>query len=209
MKKLNISALFFIAVCLTALPLVLTACSDGSESSGLPIKTINYEMKNDGFVQFYTNNPEDYNVICFCPLENTENLNEFEIACNKKSGAVGFEYGLIFDCVKTGSNFTYIFVGITANGAYCIWERIPGGWNDITKQNYITSDKIITGTNKTNKIKIKRTDENFSVYINDAFINTYNKPRQNGLYGLFTFVGTEEYEDFPNTPVDVRFKVIK
>jgi len=220
MKKADIVAVLFMAVCTAAfaLALVLSACSAGpGDLTKLPVQTIQWAESGDGYFQFYTNDENNFGNIYLGDIAGTNDLNEFEIECIRKSGAIGFEYGLIFDHVNSGQDQLFSTAGITSNGAYTIWEYSSGDWVNINNNDkfgdedfdgYTQTPKIFQGLNKVNKIKMNRADDDIILSLNGKEVWKGNKPRIDGNYGFFVIVGTEKYEKFPNTPVDVRFRVL-
>jgi hypothetical protein len=75
-------------------------------------------------------------------------------------------------------------------------------------KDWTTSDKLETGYNKTNSIKVTKSETNYTVFLNDTQV--YQFPDDGSIagsrIGYYVSVGTAAYEKFPNTPVDVRFK---
>lgn len=73
-----------------------------------------------------------------------------------------------------------------ASGEWGMWEYDDGTW--ITVQSYSASSAINTGANQWNKLKIVAQGEDFSVYINDVFIDTITVAgvRSDGRIGLVT-----------------------
>jgi len=74
-------------------------------------------------------------------------------------------------------------------GRWSMWKYDSGSWSAI--RSYSASGAINTGTNQWNKLKIVAQGEDFSVYINDVFIDTVTiagVPSE-GKVGLTTYTG--------------------
>jgi hypothetical protein len=85
-------------------------------------------------------------------------------------------------------------------------KRIDGAWKAL--KDWTTSDKLQTGYNKTNSIKVTKSGtKKYTVFLNDAQVDEFEDESITGSrIGYYVTVGTAAREKFPNTPVDVRFK---
>jgi hypothetical protein len=180
--------------------IMLTACSDGS--GDLPVKTINWETDNSGWMQFYTNDPQYYGYGFLRYYDNSQ-ANAWEIVCKKMNGYRNQGFGLLF---AVADNSHYCRLLITSNGSYNVQKRNGDVWTTIL--DWANSAKINTGNNKENTLKVTKSGSAYAIFINSEQVSQFNDSAASGnRFGLFVSVGSEANEDFPNTPVDVRFKV--
>jgi len=89
---------------------------------------------------------------------------------------------------RATSNFTrwHLVYLDPAAGKWGMWEYDDGSWTSI--QGYIANGAINTGADQWNKIKIVALGEDFSVYVNDVFLDTLTVAgvRSSGKIGLVT-----------------------
>ncbi len=182
----------------------------------LPISTIEYTLGSDGFYRYYTNDPSYYNYGFWTIFENpNDDPDVYEIECKKISGANNYGYGMIFGASDENVNLFYSVL-IDTTGWYTINKRVPNGTgfrnepmipNDEELGRWRSSGNLNDGYNMLNTIKVE-VDE-YSIYFNDSAIANYSftdeEPYGNRI-GFYTSVSSEENEDFPNTPVDTRFR---
>jgi hypothetical protein len=181
---------------------LLVGCDTGT--SDLSISTILWELGDDGFTQLYTNDPQYYNWSFwhFCDNNNTQNT--YEIECKKMGGSLECDYGMLFGA----SNLTqdqYYCVGITSSGYYIVWNR--NGDEYTTIKDWTRSDKIYTGYDRINSIKVTQAGTVYTVFLNGTQVYQFDDATITGnRIGYYVRTGIEGAEEFPNSPVDVRFK---
>jgi len=181
----------------------LIGCGDGAGSGNgdLPIKTIKWEVGKDGFRQFYSNDIKNYDYYFYYLMEN--NNNTYEIDCKKMNGSQIYGYGMVFGASNTGTD-NYYYLIITCDGYYRISKVSDGQRTTVCDWTETTAVK--PGYNNLNNLKVVTSGTSYIVFING--IQVYNFTDE-GVFGsrigFYAAVGTEEYEDFPNRPVDVRF----
>jgi hypothetical protein len=208
MKK---SVFSLMALCLVFV-FVLAGCPDPNTNKDLPVKRILWVPDTAGFIQFYTNDPADYNYIIRANYGiETANLTAIEIECKKMSGNENPWYGLWID-VSVGEASQYYCVGIDVQ-RYFIVEKYdstkPAGERWSTIKEYERSDKLNSGYEVTNKIKVTKSGTSFTVFFNNSSVHTFTITETVKQFGIFAEVGgtTGSWaESFPNTPFDVRFK---
>lgn len=194
-------------VLLLACAFVFIACDDGSGSTGgsgnLPIKTIKWEKLSDGYTQFYTNDSKNYDYGFWNVLENG-NKNTYEIDCKKLDGDQGTAYGMIFGVSNTDLKH-YYSLWISCGGYYCIWKYEDTEAAVVRKWTKINS--LNQGYDTINNLKVINSGSDYSIYINGNEIDQFSDDTIFGSrIGFYAEVSSETYENFPNRPVDIRFK---
>jgi hypothetical protein len=186
-----------------ALCLILASCKSNSD---LPIETKHFVYSLDGFRQTYTNDPQYYNnsLIAFYAPEVAPSTSTWEIQCKKISGASSTKFGLVigdYTCL----NFYHIVIDTT--GRYCVEKRVGGAWYPIKP--WTASDELITGYDKLNAIKVTKSDSIYTIFFNGTEVTTFTDSAITVVsrFGGSASVGVQTAESFPNTPVDVRFKL--
>lgn len=170
-----------------ALALVLTACSN--DTTNLPIKTIEWDELENGFYQFYTNDPAKNNYT-FWMIDNGVYTSTVEIECKKISGAYNYGYGIIFGA-NDGHNFYYVM--IDNSGYYMVNKQKDEKWGKPVIQDWTSSSgKLVTGYKKTNTIKVIREGSKYTIYFNNKEAFDFTNSDISG--------GDKADEKFPNTP---------
>ena len=181
------------------------------------IKTIKWKKDNSGFIQYWTNDIKaDQYTLCHTSVYKNK-FKSIEIIVNKISGNNDFAYGLVFG-YKNDNNFWYISINV--NGMYWIGKVINNKvynydinnekWrSDIDNIKKPISENVIKGYDKENKIKIIKKGNSFTVYFNDKEEATFKEYKlTSGKIGAS--VGyLIKYENFPNIPVDFKYKILK
>jgi len=126
-------------------------------------------------------------------------------------------YGIVF-CYLDANNY-YRFL-ISTYGYYEIFRNVSGvyswynfntnSWQGNNSFAYPLSTHLNDEYGDINKIKVIATGSgNFDLYFNgikdDSFTGTNFT---SGKTGFASFLGTSSEENFPNSPVDIRFKEI-
>ena len=179
-------------------------CPNGS-SSEQEIKTIEWEEDKDGFLQFYTNDSQ-YNLYIFLfTFENPGGQNVYEIECKKVSGSEHFGYGLVFAYSDTDM-YKFFRLIITTDGSYKVLRQ--NGDYDTSIIDWKTSPELLIGNNKINKLKVVKAGSSYTVFINDIHVDQFTDSFAGGnRIGFYVAIGPEEHENFPDIPVDVRFRL--
>jgi hypothetical protein len=169
-------------------------------------KTIWWEINDSSYIQFYTNDPEHcgYSFVTWSESTNYP-MNMVEVKVKKISGSPWGGFGIVF-CLQDFDNF--YLLGIDVKGNYTIYKRENSYWTQI--QGWTYSNSLNKGFDAINKLTIEYDNLNarFSIYFNDTFIIAFfENSFPGGHFGFYVDVLPKDYEDFPNTPVDVQFKV--
>jgi len=154
----------------------------------------------------------------------------FEIEVKKVSGNRLQGFGMIFGQVDNGRHF---FVNINVNGQFAIGRRnrttvqnpLPGNPSYTLPDqaipgrtlatSWMDSHRLNRGFNRSNIIRVKRSYTTYTVFFNghevdrfsDGFISYTDMDNQGHRIGFRASVGTAAQQSFPNTPVDVRFRI--
>jgi hypothetical protein len=175
----------------------------------LPVSTVVYDPGDDEFIQYYTNDSQHYNDSYWALEENAnDDPNTYEIECKKMSGNIEFGYGMAFGA-DADNPYNYYMVLISADGWYSV-QKSKGDQNDSVETRILEwekSDKIVTGYDKLNTIKVTKSASTYTVYLNNAQVYQFADTDNFGnSIGFYTAIGSETDESFPNSPVDVRFR---
>ena len=179
------------------------ACDNDSETD-LSIQTIRWQPDGNGFRQFYTNDPQylDWYFSTSYNVSNTES-NVYEIEAKKISGRDNTSYGLLFG--SDSQNWYQVLITVT--GGYYVGVRI--GENYTRLQDWSLSNHLRTGYNQSNRIRVTKNGSTYTIYFNNNQISSITDTFFNGNISIMGFrASISQEENFPNTPVDVRFRVI-
>lgn len=181
----------------------------GGSDSDLPVQTIDFKSDGNGFIQYYTNDSSKLDK----GIYDTTNTNQtpmktLETQVKKISGKPRWGYGVIF-CFQDTDNFYRLL--IHENGRYQIAKKVGGKYLEPLIKSWTDSSALYTGYNVVNTIKVTYVpDYSFNIYFNGTLATTFTDNDvtkfSGGDYGFYVSVGKDE--NFPNNPVDVRFKQI-
>ena len=200
-------------ICIIILLLItiqaLISCSGKTEIiTIIEIITIMWEEDENGYLQFCTNDPNYYNYYFYA--WDTESFKDpMTVVVGEIKKISGYEYGgygMLF-CFQDENNFYLVL--IDTMGYYTIWERNNGDWIEHIPWEY--SSYLKKGYNIINKLNIEYNHDHnsFTISFNDVTQTTiYDSSFSGGCLGGFVEVYGEKEENFPDTPVDVRFKLI-
>lgn len=199
-------SIFILGIVLWGLIFINLGCG----GSSVPIQS--HIWRDDGtgtgFIQFYTNDPNEYNYN-FLSWTSTPQapMISVETQVKKISGNQNYGYGVLY-CYQDSNNFYCLL--ITVNKYYCVYKRVDGIFSPVLDWRY--SSNLYSGYDILNKIKINlstTTPNSFTVYFNDIEDYTFiDSSFTSGDSGFYTTSGKSNEENFPNVPVDVRFKQI-
>ena len=188
-----------------------------SYMSGYTFKNGQVNFTDDGsgnYLQFYTNQIGDldkffysWNVLSTLGLNDT-----LQTTVNKKSGDDGASlgvngFGVIFR-FQDLDNFM-VFV-INVNGRFAVWQKMLGAWN-YSVIAWTDASAIVSGYDSDNTLKVDYylddSDYRYDLYVNNSYIAWVTFASYvSGYTGFLSAVGDSSYEDFPDFPVDVRFR---
>jgi hypothetical protein len=186
-----------------AFGVIVMGCPPATGSGDLPVDTIKWVTDSAGYEQFYTNDTENCRKAFYGFISHSGDTYETEV--KKMSGNAGFGYGMLF---LYGSIDSYYNILISTNGWYIILKTVAGV--ETTISDWAKSSVIVQGYNKANTLKVVKAGNNFTVYINNTQVHTFTDSAVTGTkIGAYVGVGDTTQESFPNTPVDVRSKVLQ
>jgi hypothetical protein len=189
---------------------------DPSTGNGnLPVKTIEWEEDESGFRQYYTNDTAKYNNGSNHLSYYDETMDTIEMQVKKESGSSNYGFGLNF-CYNGYQN-RYIIL-IDTNGHYAILRKLKGAtsfnFNDglgwvVNNKNWPYNQYLKKGFGALNDIKVVRSVNTFHVSFNGTEVFSFTDGSfTGGEAGCTLDIGNSNYENFPNTPEDVRYKMI-
>jgi hypothetical protein len=195
----------FLLMC-AALILFVSCKQAGHE---VPISTVAWQQ-NGAFIQYRTNDSAKYDWGYYMTYPPTEvSMSTVTVIAKKMSGAINYGFGMVF-CVSSDFNSLYRVL-ITADGWYQVTKKVSGTYPEpvLAIVPWVTSPLINTGYGAENEISVTQTStHNFALSINGNLANTFGDPDfTGGTAGFYASIGTSGAEDFPDTPVDVRFQM--
>jgi hypothetical protein len=188
------------------LPLLLFVITCENEPA---IKTIEWEPDGSGFRQFKTNDPEKLWSSWWYWLggsyQNPSTPFTVEVEAKKRSGCRGYGVDIIF-CLEDNQNF--YAVGIDTTGYYLVYKRLNGSWYTI--RDWTFSNYLNIGYNVINNLKVTYDGSNtFTIYLNGSVVYSFTDISFNeGNAGYLVSIADEDCENFPDEPVDVRYRML-
>jgi hypothetical protein len=182
--------------------LLLSTCRASIE----PTQTILWEQDREGFVQFSTNDAQ-YLGSSFTAVYGViqDPLGAVSAEVQKNSGNPMGGFGLVF-CYQDADN--YYLLCIDVQGFYAVYRRASGWWSTMANWQYCGALNKGHGAVNTLGVSYHRQDSTFSIFVNDSLATTFQDTRfSGGKYGYSVDVLSGGYEQFPENPVDVRFKL--
>lgn len=180
-------------------------------NSGVDIETIAWEEDGSGYVQFSTNDLNNYFFGFLNPYVTTfqNSYSNTTFSLIRKSGSELAGYGGIF-CYQDDDNHYIIF--ISGVGKYQIVKNIGGNYTVLTDPAWIVSDDLIQGYDQINEIAITRNNstDQFTIIFNGGLDNiTFtDTDLTSGSSGFYTYIADNSTgELFPYEANDVRFKI--
>jgi hypothetical protein len=196
-----------VSVCL--LMILFTSCTQTSSGPIItPTSTTMFANDGSGNIQFETNDTSKYSTSFWEYYPSTQNtVSTITATIYKNSGDATQGFGIIF---AHQDNNDFYRVLIAENGQYSVYKIVSGTWAAI--QGWVVSTKVNTGYGIANTIEVTYSSGNYNVYINNLTTPVYTFAPDStlgtaGTSGFFAAVGSSSTESFPNTPVDVRFRM--
>jgi hypothetical protein len=192
---------------LTVVCLLLISCGGGGSSSSTSIQSIQsptWQLDGTGFVQFTTNDSRYYQYNFWSTFTYEALMSTVTATVKKQSGSASSGYGIIF-CYQDNSNFYRLM--ITVGGYYAVTKRVGGTTTPII--DWIPSGLLHPGFGVENGVSVVQTSPfNFTVYFNGTQATTFFDPNfSGGRAGFYAYVSDQTRENFPDVPVDIRFKM--
>jgi hypothetical protein len=206
MRREKSKAVVFAILALGAIAFATSCKNPGS--SDLPVKTIEFAPDGAGFIQFYTNDSAKLNYGWYQSYSSATTGGaswDLSVTIRKDSGAIGYGAGCIFG-YSDSNNFYRVL--LAWNGGYRVDKKVAGTYSPLLDWTQTTA--IATGLGQTNVVDVTYTSgSSCSILINGTSVSSFNDTdlSSTGLAGFYASVGSSSYESFPNTPVDVRFKM--
>jgi len=164
---------------------------------------IEFELEQDGFKRFSTNDPREYDSSWWRLYGNGYD-NTYEIDCKKMNGAYNYGYGMLFGASNTDARRYYLLL-ITTDGDYSIGKFSNDKYTII--KDWAKSEKLNTGYNTINTLKVVKNGTTFTVYLNGSQVHQFTDTEISGdRFGYGVSIGSKNDEAFPDMPLDVRFR---
>ena len=170
---------------------------------------------NDGTLRFITNNPSTYDKYTWYSVLNPNPDTVpivYELEAKKISGNDAYEYGMLFCLDETrNSDADYYRLFINVNGGFTVQKRTDGRWA-ARPVSWRNSPFLKTGFGVYNTIRIERTDNingaDFKIFINGNLAASFfdDSPINSTNFAPVVSISIMEREQFPNIPVDIRFR---
>ena len=190
------------------LPLLIILASCPEQSGVIDIVTIDWEPDGQGFIQFYTNDEQDYGYyFIHIPSGASEaTMTTAEVEVKKISGASSAGFGIIF-CGTNIDNFYKLLISL--NGNYRMSKKVSGLYTDLIPWSS-SGGSLNASYGVVNKIKVQFDGtDTFSIFFNDVFVDSVvDTSFSGGDSGYYAYV-SDDNESFPDTPVDVRFRMLQ
>lgn len=190
--------------------MVLSGCDNSSGSSDLPVDTKKW-VTTDGYYQFYTNDAQLLNYMFWLPFSNKEDpaaiFGSFTGVAKKVSGSPDYAYGFLFCYTVTGAEVDdFYYVLISTHGNYKVGKKKGADWTPL--QDWTSASALKSGMNTENIVTVARTGNGeFAISFNGVASYSFTDTSLTaGGFAPVLFIGKAGEEDFPNNPVDVRFK---
>jgi hypothetical protein len=185
--------------------MLLLSCGGGSGSSP-SIQSPTWQLDGSGFEQFITNDPQHYNSSHWFHYNSSYEspMSTVTATLKKQSGSPTTGYGIIF-CYQDTSNFYYL--SIETHGHYHVQVKVGGSYSTIL--DWSPSANLNTGYSVENIVSVVRTGPGtFAIYFNGVLETIFgDNTFSSGYAGFWASISEQTHENFPYTPVDVRFKM--
>jgi hypothetical protein len=161
-------------------------------------------LDNNGYIQYYTIDPVERNGGKFYFVENIQNKNIYEVEVRKISGSrSGYGISLCLEPENLQERYSFI---INIDGFFHIGKNHNGGSEKIM-DDWIKSEYINTGYDTSNIIKVVREENIYTFYVNGNILFSFT---DSDIDAKFLAYGLDisADENFPDVPVDIRFKYI-
>jgi uncharacterized delta-60 repeat protein len=163
-----------------------------------------WESTGDGHWQFFSNEEKVYNYTFFLSFDDRyeQTMNVVESVVKKLSGCRLGGFGITF-CYQNIDNLYCLFIDI--DGWFWVSKRVDGEWLVIRDPEQ--SNQLILGYARENILRVKydSNDRRFELYFNGSLVDAfYDNSFHGGYSGFAASVLGQEYEEFPDVPVDVR-----
>lgn len=187
--------------------LVFFGCEDPNlppPGDTIPVESIKWETDGEGFYQYSTNDVADQNKTARLVFSSTiaeDPMTTVTAEIKKLSGLDYYSFGMIFGW-QDWDNFYEM--AITNDGWYTIWVQVSDVWTEVIDWTESSFLNIGAGSSNTISVTYNTPDIDLKINGNDE---TSIAPAvfNSGSAGFMIFIG--EDENFPEEPIDVRFKM--
>jgi hypothetical protein len=173
-------------------------------TNSIKVTTIDWQLDENGYIRFYTIDPEKRNSGYFHFVDGIQSENIYEIEVIKNSGSKsGFGFSLCLEPENLQERYSFI---INVDGYFHIGKDHMDG-NDKIMDGWLQSKHINTGFGASNILKVVRSGNDYTFYVNNNNLFTFTDLDIDAkflVYGLDVSLD----ENFPSIPVDVLFKHI-
>jgi len=188
---------------------VLTSCGGGggSSSPASTAQTIKWQLDGNGFVQFFTNDPQWYGYTFWNTYSqaNEPQMTTVTASVVKQSGSPTCGYGIVF-CYQDSNNFYRLL--IDANGYYCVYAKVAGVYTAIIPWTQAHTALLNSGFGVPNEITVtQQSPNNFSISFNGTQETAFSDQNFTGGTAGFCMGISATTESFPTTPEDARFRL--
>lgn len=117
------------------------------------------------------------------------NFSDFTFTAKGNRETYNSRWGISFRGTIPFRKYYLIYIEPWGTGRWSMWFYDNGAWT--TEKSWTTNSAINTGANQWNKVKVVAKGEDFSIYINDVFMDTVtiSGVRSTGRVGLTTWHG--------------------
>jgi hypothetical protein len=169
-------------------------------------QTYTWQLDGNGFLQFITSDPQDYNWGRWSYLSgsNQTQMSTVTATIKKQSGSAGSGYGIIF-CYQDTNNFYRLL--IETHGYFILSRKVGGVYTTIIP--WTISANLDTGYGVENVVSVVQTSlYNFSIFFNGVQERTFTDYSFfGGRAGFYASVHDQTDEYFPGLPADIRFRL--
>jgi hypothetical protein len=187
---------------------VLTSCGgDGGGSPASTGQTIKWQLDGNGFVKFFTNDPQwiGYTFWDTYTQTNEAQMTTVTATVVKQSGSPTSGYGILF-CYQDTNNFYRLL--IDANGGYCVYAKVGGTYTAIIPWTQAGTALLNSGFGVANEITVTQQSlNNFSISFNGTQETAFGDANFTGGRSGFCICISPTSESFPAIPEDARFKL--
>lgn len=199
----------FIFMLVPVVCMLIFSCGQESDTSisSTNVQTIKWQLDGNGSVQFLTNDTQFYDYTFWNTYTQTNEIQMTTVTATamKTSGCLNGGYGIVF-CYHDSNNFYRLL--IDATGQYSVYARVGGTYSVIVPWAPAHTALLYSGVGVTNVISVtQQSPNNFSVIFNGTHETTFSDGNFTGGTAGFSVGINQTGENFPNTPVDVRFKL--
>jgi hypothetical protein len=186
----------------------LVACQNPTNSAvNLPVKTNAFGVKGNAWINYYTNDAASLNYGRYLTYDSTAYSSPatITVVLKKNSGNSTTGYGFLWN-YQDSSNFLRLL--ISEDGWWQVCKKVSGSYSELFT--WASNTALRQGYGVENTISLVPQNGVWRIYFNGqdtACVVADSSLPNSGRIGLYVVVGDGSIESFPNTPVDVDFKI--